>query len=442
MADDTTPRPSFPDLDGSGDTPIADPLVTPAPGDVVGFDAPVAPMPTVASELETDALAPDGVPTEESPAKRGMAEGFSAMSEVRRARKEHANARDRLAKLQAEIDSDNQTLEHRRQVEDDYESIVTDQTAAIDRATSALEDLQNQITEADSKVRELTSQLEELKATHEKDIAPYKELADAARKRADGDQSAFNDARKAARVAEKHLKDLTKTRDSALDKAKRTIKAASDQMNQLNERLGALSSDPEANGAEIAKINAEIEAQATQREQATARLQTIPQETAGAIQTAQATLSSAREQLNSAKATADASKKEADGKVSEFKELRNRHRNEENELDDQITEVRKQIRGLTNTMASTQKSLEGAQAILQEAEAIHATPEETEQLANKVADNNAAASVQQQQVEALAQTEREVRARTRQSRVRLIVTLVIIAVVVIFIIWLLVGLSG
>ncbi len=430
-----------PDLDGSDETLLS---TSPAasPDGEVGYETPTSQMVAVAPELDNDALPPDDVPTNTGSVKRGMSEGFSAMSEVRRAKREHADARDRLAKLQAEIDNDNHTLAHRIQVEQDFEKIVAEQTAAIDDVTGQIEQLQGSLDEADGQRQDLEQQLEELKATHAKDLAPYQQLADSAKKRADADQGAFNNARKAARAAEKHLKDLTKRRDTELDQAKRTINAAAAQITSLNERLGELTSDPVENAAEISKVNAEIDAQTTQRENATARLQTIPDQSASAIQAAQGTLASAKQQLEQAKAAADASKREADQKSGEFKDLRSRYRDEEGALDDKIVEVQKQIRGINAQMADAKKSLDAAQALLHEAEDIHATPEATRELEEKVRDNSAAATVQKQQVDALAKAEQEVRARTRQSRVRLVIMLVLIGVVICLIIWLILMYAG
>lgn len=436
MPDETSPLLNIPGNDLVQGGPIPGEAIESSPvAPVAGLDATGAPLPTSVSDIATAAQAPEELPMEEPPAKRSMAEGFSAMSEVRRAKKEHASARDKLAKLQAEIDADNQTLEHRRQIERDYESIVADQNAAIDAANEAISQLQDQLIQANDSVATLQRQLKDLEATHEKDLAPYKDLADSAKKRADADQNAYNGARKTARTAEKHLKDLTKRRDNALDQAKRTIQDTTSQAAKLKDRLTDLSASPEENAAEIAKVQAEIEAQDAQRAQAQAKLQSIPEETAGAIQTAQQTLNSAKRQAADAKAAQEASRSEADGKIDEYKALRNQYRDEEHDLADQVSAAQKQAKGLQDQLNAEQRNLAQAQALLEEAEAIHATPEETESLANKVADNNAAASVQQQQVEALARTEQEVRARTRQSRVRLIVTLIIIAVVVIAIIW-------
>ena len=443
MAEGNSPLRNIPnpDLDGSDETLLSTSPAAPADGEAA-FEMPTSPMVGVAPELDNDAQAPDELPTNAGSVKRGMSEGFSAMSEVRRAKREHADARDKLAKLQAEIANDNHTLKHRVQVEEDFEQIVADQTAAIDAATTRIEELQGQLDEADAQRQNLEQQLFDMKATHEKDLAPYQQLAQSAKKRADADQDAFNSARKAARAAEKHLKDLTKRRDSELDQAKRIINASAEQIRSLNERLGDLTGDPVENAAEISKVEGEINAQTTQRENATARLKTIPDEAAGAIQAAQTTLASAKKQLESAKAAADASKKESDSKTGEFKNLRAQYRDEEGALNDKVVEAQKHIRDLSNQMAGEQKNLEAAQALLKEAEDIHATPEATKALQDKVADNSAAASVQQQQVQALAEAEKEVRARTRQSRVRLIVMLVLIAVVVCLIVWLILAYAG
>ncbi len=429
------------DLDGSDETLLTPSPVAPTDGEA-SYETPTSQMVGVAPELDNDAQAPDDVPTEAGPVKRGVSEGFSAMSEVRRAKREHADARDKLAKLQAEIESDNHTLEHRIQVERDFEQIVADQTAAIDAATKHIEELQGTLDEADSQREALEGQLADMKAAHAKDLEPYQQLAEAAKKRADSDQSAFNSARKAARAAEKHLKDLTKRRDGELDRAKRTINAAADQITSLNARLAELSSDPAENAGKISELNAEIAAQTAQREQATARLKTIPDEAAGAIKAAQATLASAKKQLEGAKSAADASKRDADGKNGDYKNLRSKYRGEEDALNDQIVEVQKRIRGINSQMADTRANLEAAQSILKEAEDIHATPEATKALEEKVRDNSAAATVQQQQVQALAEAEQEVRARTRQSRVRLIIMLILIAVVVCLIIWLIIAYAG
>ncbi len=444
MADQT---PSLNDLPGDGLGPerasarAAEPqrVVVADPG-VVGVDETLAPQPSPVGDIGTDAHEPEELV--DAGGRSGIGSGFSAMREVQQAKKEHADARNKLARLQAEIDSDNQTLEHRRQIERDYESIVAGQQQIVERANTAISQLNGQVDSANATIANLKDQLSQLKDRHAKDLAPYRELSDAAKKRADGDAAALRNAKRAAQSADRRLKDLTKQRDRNISQANAAAQNASEQLGRLRDRLTELNADPVANAGEIQKINAEMQAQTSQREQAQARAQSLPTTASADIEAAQGALSQANSALQAAKRKNDASRKEAAAKDDEYKNLRSKFKHEEDDLDDRIVEVQKQLRQLNAQLHSAQDDLDAAQAAIDEAEAIHASPEMTESLANKVADNSAAAAVQRQQVDALAQNERDVRQRTRQSRVKAIAIIILAVIVVLAIIALVLFLTG
>lgn len=429
MADRT---PSLSDLPGDDLSQDLDreskekPLVTPDFG-LEGVEDAKAPNPSEADDIAPEASAPEDVV--DLSGGKGMGAGLNAMREVQQAKRAHAEARDKLARLQAEIDSDNRTLEHRLQIANNYESILSEMHDVIDQAQRNLQELDRAIDGSNQRIEELSKELADLKAAHERDLKPYKELAEASDKRANNDASAYRNARKAAQSAEKRVKDLTKQRDRNISQARKDADNASEQIDRLQSRLAKLNADPVANAEEIAKLTQEIQTQSGQQERANARAQALPTSTRADIDAAQNLLNQARATLDQTKKANDVSKRDAQAKQDEYKKLKTQFRQEENALDDEIVEIQKQLRALQHQANDETNDIQTAQAAIQEAEDIHSNPEITEHLANKVADNSAAADVQRQQVDALAQNEVMVRKRTKQARIRAIAIIILLAIV-------------
>ena len=148
---------------------------------------------------------PEGAPAAAAMAARGagaVAAGFSAMRDVRRAAKQSASARARLQAIRKQIDADQKVLDRRVDVESRYDQIVAEQTAELARASRESDQADAEATRLGRERDELKARLEALKKDNAQRLAPYKDLADAARGRTDDAAKALSEARRAVKTAE------------------------------------------------------------------------------------------------------------------------------------------------------------------------------------------------------------------------------------------------
>ena len=102
-----------------------------------------------------------------------------------------------------------------------------------------------------------------------------------------------------------------------------------------------------------------------------------------------------------------------------------------------IAEQEKALKNQQKTQQEAQDDADDAAAILVDANDIHAHPEITQQLAARIESDKQYQSQQFQQVESLAATEKNVREKTRTSRLKLmgIVAAIVVVIAVVVYCW-------
>ncbi len=355
--------------------------------------------------------------------------GWSAMRAVSQAKRAHGEAADRLAELKATIEEDSRTLAHRREVEETYDELVAGQTAALEAARRAQRDLSDRIAAAEAEVGAREGDLEELKAKNERDLRPYKNLADSSKSTADDAARTLSEAKKAAKTAEGAVRDITKRRDSRVSTANKAADNARQRLARLQSEISSMQRDPDADPKQLSSMKAEATAEMARLSRAQDDAKAAPGEAAPAIEAAEAHLADARRVLEEAEREADSAKKEAKKRARDLDREQERAKAAEADAEDLLIEAQKQVRALKQDLAAQQEAESQAQATLDEAADIVAHPEETDALADRVTDNSAAAERQEIHVQTLADTERDLRQRTLRSRVAFI--LVVVAAVIV-----------
>ena len=192
---------------------------------------------------------PEGAPAAAAAmAARGagaVAAGFSAMRDVRRAAKQSASARARLQAIRKQIDADQKVLDRRVDVESRYDQIVAEQTAELARASRESDQADAEATRLGRERDELKARLEALKKDNAQRLAPYKDLADAARGRTDDAAKALSEARRAVKTAEGQVADATSKRDERTASAEQALANARDRLSKLKTQLAAIETDPD-----------------------------------------------------------------------------------------------------------------------------------------------------------------------------------------------------
>ena len=333
-----------------------------------------------------------------------VAEGFSAMRDVRRASKQSASARSRLQAIKKSIDEAQSTLEHRVDVESRFDQIVAEQTVEL---ASAREDRDEAQALADGLTAErdkLQAQLEQLKKDNEERLRPYKNLMDTARGRADDAAKSLSEARRAVKTAEGQVNDATSRRDSRTSSTQKAVANAQERLQALREEQQHLAGTDDAKAqAEVAQS---IEAEAAALAKAQAETTTVDEDTRRTLENAQTHLYTQRQSLQIAEEQHESAKAESAERKEEYERLLKDARTAEKNLDDEVVDRSNKLRSANKDRDAAQQRAHAAQELLDEANDIHATPQRTAELRDSIRDQQAALGVQQQQVEALAATER------------------------------------
>ncbi len=402
----------------------------PAPAEPMGQDAPqAAPAPSpVVKHMKTVTTAAKKASTSLT---QQTSEGFTALRAVGKAKREHAHAKEQLAQLQAQIDADSADLAKRRGLLDRYDEIVAAQTEARDKALQTMHQLLDEADAQNDKAGRYQKKLEALKKDDAKALRPYKQALDKAKSASGDADKRLSDAKKALRSAESALKDLVKRRDDRVSQANRAIDASQRRIAQLQEDLASAQRNPDASSGDVARLRSDHAAEMGRLSKAREEVDAAPTELAGPI-------ADAKERVSDATSARDDAQREADSAKQAWKQAKREHDEEaaafqkhEDAVEDKVIEAQKECRRLKNEAAQHQQAADDAQTALDEAEEVHAHPEKIRDLENSVADNRAAAELQSQQVDALAQAEKDVRKKTLSSRV--VFVLVVAAAVIILV---------
>lgn len=388
---------------------------------------------------------PEGAPAAAAAmAARGagaVAAGFSAMRDVRRAAKQSASARARLQAIRKQIDADQKVLDRRVDVESRYDQIVAEQTAELARANRESDQADAEATRLGREHDELKARLEALKKDNAQRLAPYKDLADAARGRTDDAAKALSEARRAVKTAEGQVADATSKRDERTASAEQALANARDRLSKLKTQLAAIETDPDQ-ARVAAELRESIATETARVAAAESDVTTVAAQAQQTLENAQTHLYTQRKSLEDAEQQHEAAKADSAKRKEEFEGLSKQARAAEKELDDQVVDLSNDERAASKRRDAAQRDAQKAQELLNEANDVHATPEKTVELRDSISDQQAAFVVQQRQVEALEGAEKSLRERTKRSRALFVAVAVLAVVLLVLVVLLATGVIG
>ena len=401
-----------------------------------------APVPAPAESADTADTAPktaDPAPTGAAAAASAvgsfLTEGMASVREMSAARRAHAEARDALKELDRSIEQQTAELEHRRDIEGRFDTIIEEETARQDAAVNAKATAETKAAELQQQAEAVRTKLDKMKdedGTTEKRLRTALEAAEAkeesSRESGSRLQRRLDDARSNLEKAERE-------RTEGLAAAQQAIESTKAHLTALNAELAEVQRNPSANSAEYSVRSADLQGQisdaAADLRLAQEDLPRIDTETQAAITSAHAAVTAAEQPIDAAKKAYAADSAEADRAREALDAAKKDADSRQKELRRQISDTEKALKEQQRAAQDAQDEAEAAQAALDEANDIHAHPEVTEALAHAIAADQAEREQRAAEVEELASAERDVRERTRGSRAKF---LGFIALVVAFII--------
>lgn len=367
-------------------------------------------------------------------ARKSVAGGLSAMREVRHAAKQRSDALADLREIRRGLEEDRNEYAHRREVEQNFDKIVSTQEAEIKKAMAEAKRAANEAKKQEENVERLKEELREMRERHEQKLRPYRNLMESSRGRSDDAAKALADARRATRRAEADLSAATKRRDQRMASAQRAVDNAQERLNRNQEERVALRTET-GDGAALAKVEAERET--LERSLATARedVTRTMQESQESVDLAQKALWKCQRELSSVEKSAADAKAEATTHKEEYDGLYKEAQAKEKSKEDVIKSCESRIRDLNKTREAAIARANEARDILNEAKEIHAHPETTQGLRERIADEEDDLEALQAEVDELTAAEQDLRRSTRGTRFVFIAIVVVALAIVLFLVW-------
>ena len=257
------------------------------------------------TEPVTESVSPQQriIDTAQRAAQAGTAsvtEGVSAVRELSAARRAHATAFKELETLERDTKRLAEQLEHRRDVESNYERIVEVQTAEIEDAGRALERARVRRANLESQLEGKNNELKRLKEANSQKMAPSRKLMEQAKDALAKAERAQAEARRALKNAQAQADEATASRDSKLQAAKRAADTASAKLARQQDQLTDMRRDPSAGAKRLSQASSSVAAALAQLENARENVARVNQETGQAVQIAQTHLYTQRKSLEEA----------------------------------------------------------------------------------------------------------------------------------------------
>lgn len=360
--------------------------------------------------------------------------GAAAVREVGAARKAHVEARGRLAQLDKTIADADAELEHRRDVAENYDTIIAEQTARRDEAINAGKAAVSEQERIAAAIEVLKANLQQMKdadAQTEKRLKAALESAEAREA-----EARENGARLQRRLddAKKNLEKAEEDERNGVAAARETVESTTRQLEGLREEYIEVQRNPSANPAGYTVRADELQAQISdvthELQAAKEALPRITAELAEARARAHKAVDEAEKPMDEAKRSFRVVSTAADDARNAYREAKDDAAERQRKLKEEIAGQEKERRAQQQTEEDSKAEAQDAQGFIDEANDIHAHPEVTERIAAQLAADRAERETLAAEVEQLASTERAVRKRTRGSRTKFVIAIVAIVVVV------------
>ena len=323
-------------------------------------------------------------------------------------------------------------LDHRHEVEQNYHTILEVQNAELAEANADLTRASTEKSALEAQHLAAKDALASLKAANERDLTPYRELASSAKGSLEDAERAAREARRSVKTAQAAADNAINTRDSRVQAAMRAADNAASRLQRLQDKLAELKRDPSTGAKELSEMSGGVAAALAQLENARADVTRVTAETSQAADIAQTHLYTQRKSLEVLEDDLASAQADEKAKREKYNELKASADEREREASDKVSDLASKIEEQEELATVSQGRIDAATATIEEAEDIHAHPEATAALAEKVNAATAKTEEHKRAVASLAEEERIVRERTQHSR-RMFYAVIIAAVAIVVI---------
>lgn len=355
--------------------------------------------------------------------------GAFALRDVRNASRQSADARAQAKKIDEALESDQEVLDHRREIESSYASIVERQSRIVADAKARAASARQRFEGLGEEHAALLADLDELKAANASELRPYKRIAETAKGALDDASRSLSEAKRAVRTAEGQVRDASDRREQSVSSANRALDNAQARQLRVQDDLKRLQAQPGSPSA-IAKMQSENVAALARVEAARAEVDRATREGQASVENAQTHLWTQKQSLETAQREASAAKSKYDEQKADLDRRMKDAEGKEAELQCRIDQKKKAIEGLEDDIKEADEAQAEAQGLIDEAELIHSTPEETARLENAIAARRIELQQASAEVELYETTEKALRKQTRLQRFALIGAVALIVAII------------
>ena len=377
---------------------------------------PLTPEAVIGAAREAAQVGADAAREAAQAGAASVTQGMAAVRAVSAAKRAHASAREALAQIEQTAAELTDELDHRREVEQNFDGIIELQNKELAEANEALAQASASHSRLEAELEQAKADLAQLKASNEQKLAQPRELANDARAKLDEAEREARDARRAVKGAQAQADDAIGSRDSRIQAANRAAQTAQGRLDKLQAQLTEMRRDPSAGARNLTEKSSEVAGALAQLENAKAEIARINAEAAQGVEAAQTHLYTQRKSLEMIEDDLARAMDDEREKRTAFDELKSA-------CDAAEKEAGKKVKGLAGDIEAARQDgelargrIDAANAQIADARDIHAHPEATDQLAARVAEVNASLAAQRAQVAELANEERVVRERTQRTR--------------------------
>lgn len=359
-----------------------------------------------------------------------LKDGVFALRDVRNASRQSADARAQVKKIEDALESDQEVLEHRREIESSYDSIVEGQGRVVADAKAQAASARRRLEGLGEEHAALLADLDELKASNASELRPYKRLAETAKGALDDANRSLSESKRAVKTAEGQVRDACERREQSVSSANRALDNALARQLRVQDDLKKLQAQPGTPSA-IAKMQSENVAALARVEAARSEVDRATREGQASVENAQTHLWTQNQSLEAAQREASAAKSKYDERKADLDRRLKESEGKEAELQHRIDQKKGALDELERNIETADQTQAEAQGLVDEADLIHSTPEETVRLEHAIAARRIELQQASAKVDLYENSEKALRKQTRLQRFALIgAAMLIVAVIV------------
>lgn len=355
--------------------------------------------------------------------------GAFALRDVRNASRQSADARAQAKKIEEALESDQEVLDHRREIESSYASIIEGQSRVVADAKAQAASARQRFEGLGEEHAALLADLDELKAANASELRPYKRIAETAKGALDDANRSLSEAKRAVKTAEGQVRGAADRREQSVSSANRALDNAQARQLRVQDDLKKLQAQPGSPSA-IAKMQSENVAALARVEAARAEVDRATREGQVSVENAQTHLWTQNQSLEAAQREASAAKSKYDEQKADLDRRMKDAEGKEAELEYRIDQKKKALEELEDDIKAADEAQAEAQGLIDEAELIHSTPEETVRLEHAIAARRIELQQASAEVELREATENALRKQTRLQRFALIGAVALIVAII------------